>query len=651
MPTDPHAEQSAIEDPANRQDNQVALSRFIFKRDSGVYVNLSRIESAADFCGFVNRVFSAGAFFRALDYPNFMALLYNEDTQGNAQEIRFAADIVSFQPGHQALYKTLKIEGDEAVYMFEPAFLESTHDEELIGELEDGSFGVVGSVQKIVSTRTRLDIDEFIAAAWAQGVRFGIDMAAIAEAIRGDKTTRIVVARTRPFTLGQDAEIKEQSKDLRRNNAPRKVFGGKVDLCQFENRYPQVLAGVPLLGKTPRVLGVDGRNLAGDVLPAPLPNDFDLNSLCGPGTRVEHTEGGEFLMSAVGGFLNIDKASSQLSITDKIINREGVSARTTGDLLLTGDEYEEYGEIQEKRAVECRSMTAHADVFGSILSHGGTICLKKNLVGGNATNEDGDIVVEGLASGAVLIAHNGCVTVSRADSCLIIARRIVLGQGTRCDLLAEEVIAEQAEGCALAGKNLHVVAAGSRGENDCVLSVLIPDLSAYHSRIDAFHTKRDGVMQEADSLRAKSTELRSQKEVASYLAIAGKLQRKELTLSAEQQASWQKIVAQAMPLLRAAQHLGESIKALEAQAAELTGKAEALQVAEQAACAGITCAIDLVKGDTRVRTLALPLDAPALATRSPKEIKARLRATDGATGSLFAGSSGTFNWRYAAPSR
>jgi hypothetical protein len=58
--------------------------------------------------------------------------------------------------------------------------------------------------------------------------------------------------------------------------------------------------------------------------------------------------------------------------------------RTTGDLLLTGEVYEQHGEIQEKRVVQCRSITAYADVFGRIVSSGGVVCLKHNLVGGSA---------------------------------------------------------------------------------------------------------------------------------------------------------------------------------------------------------------------------------------------------------------------------
>ena len=52
-------EQSTGKNTDDWQDNQGGLSRFIVKRDGGVYDNLSRLESPADFYGFVARVFSA----------------------------------------------------------------------------------------------------------------------------------------------------------------------------------------------------------------------------------------------------------------------------------------------------------------------------------------------------------------------------------------------------------------------------------------------------------------------------------------------------------------------------------------------------------------------------------------------------------------
>lgn len=644
-------EHSATDNLVDLKDGQIVLSRFIVKRDDGIYVDLSRISASLDLFSFINRVFSAGAFFRALDYPSFFSLLYEGgvDAATRAQEVRFAADIVTFQPERQALYKTMKIEDGEAEYQFEPVFLESVIEEGVFGDLDGGGFGLLRVEKKNVSVPARLDVDEFVAVAWQNGVRYGLDYAAVSAAIQNQSNERLVVARPRPFKLGRDAEIREQTSHLRRDNAPRQLPDGRIDLRQFQNRYPQVAAGEGLVRKIPRVLGVDGRAITGEPLLAPLPKDIDLLTLSGPGTRIAKDKGGEQLVAAVGGFLNIDTLTHQFSITDKIVNREGVSIRTTGDLSLTGEEFEEFGEILEKRTVECRSLTAHSDVFGAIVSHGGTVSLRRNVVGGRVSNEAGDIIVDGLASGAVLIAPAGCVTVNRAENCLIIARMVVIGNATRCDVLADEVLVERAEACAIAGKTINALETRMRGEIDCVLSLLIPDLSGYRARIDVLKGKRAAIDRKIDAQRLKSDELRSQKDVVRYLALASRLQRKGLVLNDEQQYAWQRLAEQVGPSLRALAQLGDDINALNDQAAALSGEMDELQTAEQEACDEVACSVRKVAGETRIRRMRINSDEPPLATLTPKELKLRLRAVDGAITSLFSGSSGSFGWQYKRP--
>ena len=57
-------EQSATENLVDLGDGQVVLSRFIVKNDDGIYADLSRISASLDLFAFIDRVFSAGAFFR-----------------------------------------------------------------------------------------------------------------------------------------------------------------------------------------------------------------------------------------------------------------------------------------------------------------------------------------------------------------------------------------------------------------------------------------------------------------------------------------------------------------------------------------------------------------------------------------------------------
>lgn len=643
---------SAIGNLADLEEGQIALSRFIVQHDRGLYVKRSRLESATDFLDFVNRVVGSGLYFRALDYFQFIALLYDDppsDGKDLADEVFVAADITCFRPERQALYKELRIENGEVAYLFEPVYLESVSDQAVIRESQEGRQEVRGGGQHPVEARTHLDLDEFIASAWAKGVRFGIDVAAVEEAIQVDKPVRRVVACSRPCLPGRDAEIVEQAPGLRRNNAPRRLLGGRVDLRQFETRYPQVAAGIRLVKKVPRTLGVDGRSVSGEMLPAPLPKDFDLESMAGPGTRVSRDKDGEFLVASVNGFLHIDTRTNQFSVADKIVSHEGVSARTTGDLLLTGEVYEQYGEIQEKRIVKCRSITAYADVFGNIMSAGGVVHLKHNLVGGSASNDNGDILVDGVASGSTLTAPHGCIKVQRADNCVIVGSQVIVGQARNCEIVADDVSIDIAEACALAGKTLHVRLSRSRRELDNVLLALLPDLSSYEAQIAALEQKRAEVTAQVAGHRQKIDALRGEKELASYLVLAGKLRRHELTLSAEQQVGWRRLSAQVAPLLRTLSQLSEVVNAMDAEASGLAVQIDELGVSKENACRGVACTVDSVEGETRVSTLLIRLADTPLAALAGKDLKARLRRTDGATRLLFAGSTGNFAWALQAP--
>ena len=339
---------SAIGTLAELQPGQIVLPRFLVRYPSGLFVKPALLLTANEFPEFVDRVFSSGLYFRELAYPTLQSLLYDEATRRQAtaeQEIFLAADIVAFLPERQALYKALRFEGQQAVYMFQPVFI----------DVADGR----GGGQE---NRTYLDTDEFIASAWCYGLRFGIDLAALQTGIDAEKAVRLVVAKARPFVAGHDAELKELAPGLHRNNAPRRLSGGRLDLRSYETCYPQVTAGLRLAQKIPLEPGIDGRDILGQPLLAPPAKDFDLATIAGPGTQVSAEKDGEYLLACGAGFLVIDTRTQQFSVSEKIVSHEGVSVRTTGDLSLNVEEYEQHGEIQEKRIVHCRSITAHGAV-------------------------------------------------------------------------------------------------------------------------------------------------------------------------------------------------------------------------------------------------------------------------------------------------
>jgi len=339
--------------------SELVLPSFVLKRDDGLYVDAVRAALDAQFTRFVDSVFAEGAYFPNVDYAVLSRLLYQAAGPASTKTewLKLSDQLAAFPESRRALYKSIKIIGDaeRAEYLFEPVFVEA-----------DAAEGESPATAQPVPAK--LVFDEFVAHAWGQGVRAGIDDKTVRRIIETGEMGLIEIAKWIEPAAGQDASIQEISDALHRDNAPKQLANGHIDLGHFKNRYPQIAKNVALLKKTPRVLGQPGRNLSGELLEPDMPKDFDFKALAGIGTQVEQRSDGEYIVSIMEGFLTLDSTTNQVSINAKIVSHEGVSMRTTGDLVLTGDDYEEHGEVEELRTVEGKNMTFCADVYGSLIS-------------------------------------------------------------------------------------------------------------------------------------------------------------------------------------------------------------------------------------------------------------------------------------------
>ncbi|TAN49518.1 MAG: DUF342 domain-containing protein, partial [Methylococcaceae bacterium] len=464
---------SVIGTLTNLKPGEIILPPFLVQRADGLHIDLAKLEGTEAFRLMVVRVFSSNAYFLDLDYPCFLQALYEPDTLNSRASLRLAADVVAFSAERRALYKSVKIGNGQAEYFFEPVVSDKGTD----GVNTEGML------------KEKLLFDEFVADMWGKGVHFGIAEEPVRAAIETGKSGRMVVARRRDAVLGKSAGIQELAKEIHRDDSPKELPNGKLDLRQFKNHFPQIKKNIRLLKKIPPVMGITGFDISGNPIEPPLPADFNLLTLAGPGTRVDITPDGEFVVSAQDGFLNFDTQSNQISITEKIVSRAGVSARTTGDLYLTGDEYEEHGEIQEKRVVEGNHITIHADVFGTVASKGGRVLLKKNLIGGSATNQNGDIIVEGFASGATLKTQQGGIIIKRAERCTIVGSQVTIEQAFNCDIVSDAVTIQQAEGCAIAAKSLHFGAVAPYKQSEMRIYLQVPDMDKLEHKIQALRAK------------------------------------------------------------------------------------------------------------------------------------------------------------------
>jgi uncharacterized protein (DUF342 family) len=634
-------------------EGQVLLPAFIERREKGLFVDAEAAAASGDgFRQFVERVFSAGLRFSGLYYAGFLDLVYGLSEPPLRTPIQLAADIVPFPPARQALYRTVKIAPDKktAEYVFEPVEIEIEEMALVFGPPgEDGSSEVVGHEMRKRYEPTKLDFDEFVAAMWGKEVRFGIDAAKVRELIQTRQNARMVFAEALPARSGRNASIEERTDALHRDNAPKILPDGRMDLRQFKNRFPQITAGVRLLQKIPRMLGKPGRDVTGMLLEPELPQDFDLSPLAGIGTAIEQGADGEFIVAARDGFLNIDSQTNQISVTEKIVSREGVSMKTTGDVALTGDEFEEHGEVQERRVVEGKHMTFFADVYGNVVSHGGRVVLKSTIAGAQVSSPGGSIVVEGRASRAVLDARGGEVHAEYAEGCTIVASRVTVTQAINCDILGEQVEIGVSEGSAIAGKLVKIGRSTTRKETETIVSLLVPDLTRHEHDVDELEEARQQLEKLIATQDEKLAQMLADPGFKQYLALATTIAKGGAKLSAQHEANWRNAQAKFAPHVRDWQTTQQARAQAQKRLDDLVAELAALAERKQHVGDGIGCVIEAVQGDTLVRRLAFQPDQAITGGAQAQEIAAHLREFGVSGDRMFWGMEGSFAWSYAAP--
>lgn len=638
----------AVGNLADLKAGEVLLPAFVERREAGLFVDAALAAREAGFPPFVERVFAAGACFVGLDYAVFLNLLYGL-TELPGAPVRLANAIVPFPPQRRALYRTVKIAPDKSSveYMFEPVEIEVEEQALLSGAPgADGSAAVIGQESRKLSVPTQLDFDEFVAAMWEKGVRFGIDAAQVRAVIQSRQAVRLTIAHTLPATPGRDATLEEKTKALHRDNAPKILYDGRADLSSFKNRFPQITGGERLLQKIPRVLGKPGRNVLGVLLEPEIPKDFELAPLAGPGTSVVKGADGEFIIAAMDGFLNIDSQSNQVSVTDKIVSHEGVSMKTTGDVALTGDEFEEHGEVQDRRAVEGRHMTFFADVYGNIVSHGGRVLFKANLAGGQASSPGGSITVEGRASRSVLEARGGDIQLGYAEGCTIVGSRITVNQAVNCDILGEEVSIGVSEGSAIAGKLVTIAQSTTRKDTETIVSLLVPDMTRHEHDVDELDAARLQAEKLVAAQDEKLAQIMAEAGFKQYLTLAATIAKGGAKLSAQHEANWRETQAKFAPQVRNWQAVQQARTQAQKKLDELLAQLTALADKKLHVGDGIGCTIEEVRGDTLVRRLAYQPDQPIVGGVQAQEIAAHLREFGISEDRLFWASAGTFAWRH-----
>jgi len=630
---------------------------FIVKRDDGVFVVTELLNLPDDFIRFVDRLYNAGERFAEADFELLNKLSYDSEAfdfiKQSLQEVRIAANIVHFTEIRAKLYRPFKIldAGKRVEYLFEPVTLEVSRQEPVYGEPDDqGVAPIVEYVEKIEDVPTTLDFDEFCAAMWLKGVRFGLDEAAIRESILDKTGVRRTVARQLDPTVGRDAEITETSPDLHRDNSPKILANGMADLGQFKNRFPQMTMGTKLLKKVPRVPGKQGRTVAGVPIEPKLPKDLDLFKLTSAGTNIEVVDGAEYIVATMNGFLTLDPKSNKISVSEIIENKGGISVKTTGDLVLSVDQFIEHGEVQEGRVVKGHSMTFMSDVYGRVISDGGNLHLKKHLTGGVAETLSGDIELSGHVSRSLARSGDGDVVVKFSESSTLIGKTVRVEHAVNCEIVADEIEAGVLEGCTIVAKKIHIVTSDERRGNENLVTMLIPDMGEADKLVNKL---KSDIAVANTSIGDKTRELdmlKSDADFAKFLVLAERVKSGTVKITSEQAVNWRKLIDKhAKPYAQATKLIAE----LAALHAIIHLAEESLVVAQLdrvLACEGVTCVIDRVKGQTSVQTMRSHDGVKGMAAMQPSQIRETLKCMDVGKDKIFSDDTGKFEWQYSATS-
>jgi hypothetical protein len=609
--------------PAARFDS-TGPEHCIQRRPDGVYADPAVLGTTV--LAAVDSILRAGSVLSGIDYPVLIKALYDcgpalPTGPDGRPVVRIASDIVPFNAQRRSLYRSIKIAGGEAEYCFEPVFLAGP--------------GGEGDIQ------ARLDLDEFVADMWTKGIRFGIDLASVHAGIANPGLGRVVVARRLDPEAGLDATVAEVSDDIHRSDAPRQLSNGKLDLMSFQNRFPQVQGGTRLLQKLPGKVGKPGFELSGIRIEPAAPRDLEFSAYAGEGTSIEKSAAGEFLVAARTGFLNVDSKTRRIAVCDKIVSRDGVSARTTGNLQLTGD-YEEFGDVQEKRVIEGNGITVHGNVYGDILSRGGMVRLRANLVGGSVHNKRGDIQVDGVTANAIVQATAGTVTLQRAENCVVSGTRVRIEQAINCEIIADEISIGGAEGCALAARRISIDSAAPRRGSEMLVYALYADCARIDEVLEQIGARLAQFEAAATRHKLELAQLCAQPEVRKYLEIAGRVRGGEMTLTPAQAQQFRQMGQAVGPELQKIGAASAARKAAETGHAEGKALLERFTAQRKERAAGSEVELRQLAGDTQVRLLPFDPDGPCVHDLPAREIKARLRGNGGTP--LHAAASGSFAW-------
>lgn len=468
--------------------HEVSLHGLISLKPDGVFVRIVSGPGHDRLLKDVDTLFRQGFLFEEVDYPILMAILFTTEyfEHRPLQEVRVASRLARFDPERQSLYREVMVEEDGSVaeYFFESIQIPQILNQPIYSTDGDRKKQILGYHEITCLAPAQLNFDEFVAALWVKGVRFGLMEEVIRKHLHEQTTVRTVIARALDPTESFDAQVIEVSEKMHQDRSPFILANGRTDMRRAKNHFPHVNKGEVLLQKAPPVAGHFGFSVTGEPIAPRPPEDLDLASLCGAGTEITKNAKGEFLVAGMNGFVTIDPTTEAICLSASLENRTGVNMRSTGDLHIHVKEFKEHGEVQEGRMIEGQNMSFMASVYGTVIARGGDLSLCGNISGGNAQSLGGNIRVEGKAINSLIEARDGEIVLNYAEDCTIIGESVTVKHAINCDVLSTRVNILLAEGCMIMGKHLDLATLGSTKYMDSVVFIVLPDTDEIDQQLE-----------------------------------------------------------------------------------------------------------------------------------------------------------------------
>ena len=401
-------------------------------------------------------------------------------------------------------------------------------------------------------------------------------------------------------------------------------------------------------GKRERQLGKPGFRVTGDIIEPDLPKDISLEALAGPGTSIENGPDGQFISAAASGFISVDVKSNQISVTEKIENKSGIHAKTTGDLTLSVDEFVEHGEVQESRVVEGKHIKFTSTVYGSLVYKAGRIELADSLCGGRATSAGGSIHIKNRALNAGVEAVGGSIDVHYAENSTLIGDVVVIGHAINCEVIANSLRFGVAQGCTLVAQSVQIQTSDMRLGKPNQVSVLIPDATEGRRKLTALWSGVADIQHKIEALSAEAKKLAADPEFSKLLALSELVRAGKLVLSPVQENNFRQMQHRHVAGLKAMERFAKEKQALQQALQAKHGEITQFKQAESALAAGRECTIREVVGETCVQKVMTNLGVLNFRGVSGNDFGMMLRDMMPTPKRIFLEDCGSLAWRHAA---